>query len=78
MAESSVVLPPVVYRSHTMHKFKIGQSVRFEPNTWYYRNAMPGSYEVRKQLPERNGEFEYRVKSSNEAHERVATESQIR
>ena len=61
-----------------MHKFEVGQSVRFEPNTWYYRNTVPGSYEVRMQLPERNGEFEYRVKSSNEAHERVATESQIR
>jgi hypothetical protein len=61
-----------------MHKFKVGQSVRFDPNTWYYRNTVPGSYEVRMQLPELNGEFEYRVKSSNEAHERVATESQIR
>jgi hypothetical protein len=37
-----------------------------------------GPYEVRRQLPTRNGEFEYRVKSTNEAHERVATESQIR
>jgi hypothetical protein len=61
-----------------MHKFQVGQFVRFEPNTWYFRNTAPGSYEVRKQLPERNGEFEYCVKSSNEAHERVATESQIR
>jgi hypothetical protein len=61
-----------------MHKFKVGQSVRFDPNMWYYRNTVPGSYEVRMQLPERNGEFEYRVKSSNEAHERVATESLIR
>jgi hypothetical protein len=61
-----------------MHEFKVGQSVRFEPNTWYYRNTTPGPYEVRKQLPERNGEFEYCVKSSNKAHERVATESQIR
>jgi len=60
-----------------MHKFKIGQTVRFEPNTWHSRNSMPGWYEVRKQLPERNGEFEYHIKSTNEAHERVATESQI-
>jgi hypothetical protein len=60
-----------------MHKFKVGQTVRFEPNTWYHRNSVPGPYEVRKQLPERNGEFEYHVKSSNESHERVARESQI-
>jgi hypothetical protein len=61
-----------------MHKFKVGQTVRFEPNTWYYRNSVAGSYEVRRQLPVRNGEFEYRLKSTIEAHERVATESQIR
>ena len=61
-----------------MHKFKVGQTVQFDSNTWYYRNTVPGSYEVRKQLPERNGEFEYHVKSTYEAHERVATESQIR
>ena len=60
-----------------MHKFKVGQTVRFVPNTWHARNSVPGSYEVRKQLPERNGEFEYHVKSSGESHERVATESQI-
>jgi hypothetical protein len=60
-----------------MHKFKVGQTVQFAPNTWHFRNSVPGSYEVKKQLPERNGEFEYHVKSSNEAHERVATESQI-
>jgi hypothetical protein len=60
-----------------MHKFKVGQTVRFAPNTWHFRNSVLGSYEVRKQLPERNGEFEYHVKSSDEAHERVATESQI-
>jgi hypothetical protein len=78
VAESSVVLPPLVQRSRIMHKFEVGQTVRFEPNTWYYRNSVAGPYEVRRQLPERNGEFEYCVKSSNEAHERVATESQIR
>jgi hypothetical protein len=60
-----------------MHKFKVGQTVRFAPNTWHFRNSVPGSYEVRKQLPERNGEFEYHVKSLNETHERVAPESQI-
>jgi hypothetical protein len=28
-------------------------------------------------LPERDGEFEYRVKSVNEPHERVVVESQL-
>ena len=48
-----------------MHKFKVGQTVRFKPNTWYYRNSVPGPYEVRRRIAERNGEFEYHVKSSN-------------
>lgn len=60
-----------------MHKFKVGQTVRFKPDTWHSRNSLPGSYEVRRQLPERNGELEYQVKGANEPHERVATESQL-
>jgi hypothetical protein len=32
---------------------------------------------VTRKLPERNGEFEYRVKSANEPHERVVGESEL-
>jgi hypothetical protein len=32
---------------------------------------------VTKQLPERDGEFEYRIKSMSEPHERVARESEL-
>jgi hypothetical protein len=42
------------------------------------RNVPGGSYEVIKQLPERGGEFEYRIKSMNEPHQRVVRESQLR
>jgi hypothetical protein len=45
------------------HKFKIG---------------VPGGlYEVTKQLPHNGREFEYRIKSVNEPHERVAGESEL-
>jgi len=37
-----------------------------------------GSYEITKKLPEHDGEFEYRIKSINEPHERVARESELR
>jgi hypothetical protein len=37
-----------------------------------------GAYVVTKRLPERGGEFEYRIKSVNEPHERVARESQLK
>jgi len=32
---------------------------------------------VKRKLPEREGEFEYRVKSANEPHERVVRESKL-
>ena len=46
------------------------------------RNSTPhrrrlGVYEVTKPSPESNGEFEYRIKSVNEPHERVVWESEL-
>jgi hypothetical protein len=56
------------------HKFQVGEIVRLSPA----RNVPGGSYEVIKQLPDRSGEFEYRIKSMNEPHERVVRESELR
>ena len=57
------------------HKFRIGEIVSIRPA----RNLnMPGGfYEVTKQLPDTGGECEYRVKSANEPHERVAREGEL-
>jgi hypothetical protein len=55
------------------HKFQVGEIVHLSPG----RNVPGGSYEVIKQLPERNGEFEYRIKSMNEPHERVVREGEL-
>ena len=56
-----------------MHKFHIGQTVFLE-----WSIAVPGgAYVVTKRLPERNGEFEYRIKSASEPHERVVRESEL-
>jgi hypothetical protein len=43
----------------------------------FNRDVARGAYEVTKQLPERNGQFEYRIKSSSEPHERVVKESEL-
>jgi hypothetical protein len=59
-----------------MHKFKLGRSVFLQP-TIFNRDAPRGAFEVIKQLPERDGQFEYRIKSSRELHERVAKESEL-
>ena len=56
------------------HKFRIGQLVQLAPES---RNVPGGSYEVVKKLPESRGEFEYRIKSMNEPHERVVRESEL-
>ncbi len=56
------------------HKFNIGDAVLF--NSRVSRNAPWGVYEVVKGLPG-NGNPEYRVKSANEEHHRVARESKL-
>jgi len=43
----------------------------------FYVSAALGVFEVVKQLPERDGEFEYRIKNVAEPHERVARESEL-
>jgi hypothetical protein len=58
------------------HKFRAGQRVTLAAN-FANRNAAGAGYVITKQLPERGGEFEYRVKSVSEPHERVARESEL-
>jgi hypothetical protein len=56
-----------------LHKFNIGQTAFLERSL-----AVPGgTCVITKRLPERDGEFEYRIKSVNEPHERVVRESQL-
>ena len=57
------------------HKCKIGEIVTIRPAL--SRNVPGGVYEVTKQLPHNGREFEYRIKSVNELHERVAGESEL-
>ena len=59
----------------TIHKFRVGQTVFLSPS--FGRNVPGGAYTVTKRLPERDGQLEYRVKSANEPHERVAIEDQL-
>jgi hypothetical protein len=60
-----------------MHKFKLGQTVFLQP-TVLNRLAVPRAYEVTRQLPvEKDGQLEYRIRSSSEPFERVAKESDL-
>ncbi len=55
-----------------MHKFHLGQSV-----TYRARYAPPGACVVTAKLPERNGEYEYRIRNLAEKNERMARESEL-
>jgi hypothetical protein len=57
-----------------LHKFKVGDIVAINPMIG--RFVPGGIFEVIKQLPGSN-EPEYRIKSANEPHERLARESEL-
>jgi hypothetical protein len=62
-----------------IHKFRIGQMVTYRPAERGL-DAPPGVYMIVARLPESDddGQLEYRIKSLNKEHERVAKESELR
>ena len=60
----------------TPYRYDIGQKVRFSRG-FPYRDAAAGDYEVLCRLPDRDGEYQYRIKSVCEPHERVVKESEL-
>ena len=59
-----------------MHKFKVGETVRFTSNVMR-RFGATGRFLVVRLLPPEGGELQYRIKNAAEPHERVAKESQL-
>lgn len=58
------------------HKFPVGAVVTFTASN-VSRPAASGTYEIIRQLPTEGDDCQYRIKSSTEAFERVARESQL-
>jgi hypothetical protein len=58
------------------HKYHVGETVYYTSPT-FGRAAASGSYTVVKLLPSEGDDYQYRIKSSGEAFERVAKESQL-
>jgi hypothetical protein len=56
------------------HKFRVGETVLL---TSFSRNVPGGTYEVMKLLPHNGDEFQYRIKSAREEHQRVVGESEL-
>ena len=59
-----------------LHKYQVGETVYYTSPT-FGRTAATGSYTVVKLLPSEGDDYQYRIKSSGEAFERVAKESQL-
>jgi hypothetical protein len=57
------------------HQFRSGQVVHLCRSIRY--GAAEGDYEIVRQLPDEGGEFQYRIKSMREPHERVVRESDL-
>jgi hypothetical protein len=58
------------------HKYNVGETVYFTASN-VARPAASGTYEVIRLLPTEGDDCQYRIKSSTEAFERVAKESQL-
>jgi hypothetical protein len=63
----------IIVRSH---KYRVGETVFFTSPS-FGRAAATGSYTVVKLLPSEGDDYQYRIKNSEEAFERVAKESQL-
>jgi hypothetical protein len=57
-----------------VHKFKVGQTVGLIPSL---RSGAKGAYQIVSLRPSEDGTTQYRVKSKDEAYERVVAESDL-
>ena len=62
----------------TGHKFKIGQSVRVAPSGKDgYPPVVLGEFSVTRLLPPDGSDNQYRIKSTDDGHERVIKENRL-
>ena len=61
----------------TIHKFAVGEAVRFSPDRGqeYTGDEL---FEIVRMLPEARDAHQYRIKSQIDGHERVVREDQLR
>jgi hypothetical protein len=68
-----IAIPGPMLRAH---KFRVGQTVLYTSSP-ITRPGASGTYKVVKLLPSDGDDYQYRIKNSGEAFERVAKESQL-
>jgi hypothetical protein len=58
------------------HKFEVGQAVHYMPGP--YRSTWRGGFfKIMQLLPPQDGDYQYRIKSADEPHDRVVKESEL-
>jgi hypothetical protein len=75
---SSLITPnlPVKAAPVPAHKYRVGETVHYTSPT-FGRTSASGTYTIVKLLPSESDDYQYRIKSTSEAFERVAKESQL-
>jgi hypothetical protein len=58
------------------HKYAVGQTVTFAPRGQFH-TAPHDSVKIVRLLPAEANDYQYRVKSTRDSHERVVRESQL-
>jgi hypothetical protein len=72
-AITQIAVPSATFRAH---KFRVGETVLYTSSP-ITRPGASGAYKVVKLLPSDGDDYQYRIKNSGEAFERVAKESQL-
>ena len=75
---AAIIAHQVAARSSVLraHKFRVGQTVLYTSSP-ISRPGASGTYKVVRLLPSDGDDYQYRIKNSGEAFERVAKESQL-
>jgi hypothetical protein len=60
------------------HKFKIGRMVYFHPRSSGIDAPANRPYQITQRSPPTGGEYQYRIRSPYEEHERSASENELR
>jgi hypothetical protein len=69
----AIAMPGPALRTH---RFRVGETVLYTSSP-ITRPGANGTYKVVKLLPSDGDDYQYRIKNSDEAFERVARESQL-
>ncbi len=64
------------FETPVSYRFTVGDMVRLT-KMLPIRNAVSGPYEILAQLPVRDGELQYRVKSEREPYQRILKEDEL-